>query len=320
MPPRLPGGSRTQGHEQGLGGVGPDGSVVVVVATTEEDLPGARMCLGELGLTAARVVAPSDTRRLLLAPVDDESEGARLVARLRAEGQSAVLRPAGGARLGAWTRHTRPIAIGGQLTLCFVWSEHDRRGLSKVVELDAGGGFGTGQHPSTRLLLEELAARITGGERVLDVGCGSGVLGLCALRLGASSAVGVDIDAQSIEATRRNAELNGFERRVEARCGPVDGIEEVFDVVLANIGRAALVELAPELIGRVSPSGWLAVSGFSPAQCSLVAALLRPLQVLAGRTYDEWSTIVLAPAPVPRPARPGAPPPGLRAMPSAFPP
>ena len=239
-------------------------------------------------------MAPSDVRRLLLVPVDNVSEGARLVARLRAEGQLAVLRPAGGAQLGAWTRHTCPITIGERLTLCFAWSEHDRRGLSNVVELDPGGGFGTGQHPSTRLVLDELVARITGGERVLDVGCGSGVLGLSALRLGASSAVGVDIEPQAIEATRRNADLNGFECRVETTLAPLGEIGGTFDVVVANIGRAALIELAPDLIACVSPTGWLAVSGISPAQSSVVAASLRPLEVLEHRTCDEWSALVLA--------------------------
>jgi ribosomal protein L11 methyltransferase len=268
--------------------------VIVVLATTEDELPGARARLRDLGVTAAEAVAPSDTRQLLLAPVDDEREGARLVARLRAEGQLAVLRPAGGAQLGAWMRHTRPMAIAEGLTLCFAWSEHDRRGLSNVVELDPGGGFGTGGHPSTQLLLEELAARITGGERVLDVGCGSGLLGLSALRLGASSVVGVDIEAHAIEATRRNAALNGFERKLEARLAPLGAIEGAFDVVVANVGRATIVELAQDLIARLSPNGWLAVSGISPAHGSLVAAALRPLRVLECRTYDEWSALVLA--------------------------
>jgi len=267
--------------------------MIVVLATTEDELPAAKARLRELGVTATTVAAPSDARRLLLGPVD-ESEGARLVARLHAEGQLAVLRPAGGAQLGAWTHHTSPITIGQRLTLCFAWSEQDRRGLTNVVELDPGGGFGTGGHPSTRLLLEELAARIAGEERVLDVGCGSGVLGLCALRLGASRVVAVDIHADAIEATRRNAALNGFERQMEARLAPLGAIEGAFDVIVANVGRATLVELAPELIRRVSPSGWLAVSGFSPAQCSLIAASLRPLQVLERRTSDEWSALVLA--------------------------
>jgi ribosomal protein L11 methyltransferase len=200
---------------------------------------------------------------------------------------------ASGAQLGAWNRNTRPIVVGERLTVCFVWSEHDRRGLSNVLELDPGGGFGSGEHPSTRLLLEELVARIIGGERVLDVGCGNGVLGLSALRLGASSAVGVDIQGRAIEATRRNAALNGFERRVEATQAPLVEIEGAFDVVVANIGRAATVELAADLLEHLSPSGWLAVSGISPGQCAHVAALFSPLEVLECTTRDEWSAVVL---------------------------
>jgi ribosomal protein L11 methyltransferase len=270
--------------------------VIVVVATTEGELAGVRARLGELGVSAGEVVAPSGARRLVLVPVD-EAAGPSLVARLRAEGEMVVMRPAGGARLEGWRRHTRPITIGERLSVCFVWSEHDRRDLAGVVELDPDGGFGTGEHPSTRLLVEELAGRITGGERVLDVGCGSGVLGLCALRLGASSMVGVDIDPRAIEATIRNAALNGCERRVEATAAPLCEIEGVFDVVVANIGRAGLVELAPQLVGLVSPGGWLAVSGFSPAQCSLVAALLSPLEVLDRQVCGEWSALVLADRP-----------------------
>jgi ribosomal protein L11 methyltransferase len=280
------------------------GAVIVVLPTTEGELAGVRARLGALGVSTVDVVAPSDARRLVLAPVDDVSEGQRLVARLRAEGQLAVMRPAGGARLEGWARHTRPIAIGERLSVLFVWSEHDRRGLSSVVELDPGGGFGSGGHPSTRLLAGELARRIAGGERVLDVGCGSGVLGLCALALGASRVVAVDIDAHAIEATRRNAALNGFEGRMEATLAPLGEVEGAFDVVVANIGRAGLVEVAPQLIGRLSSRGWLAVSGFSPAQCSHVAALLRPLEVVVRHSCDEWSALVLAAAPGPthRPA------------------
>jgi ribosomal protein L11 methyltransferase len=274
--------------------------VIVVVATIEEQVPAATERLRDLGVTTAEVVAPGDDRRLLLASVDDEAEAAHVVAVFRAEGWPAVQRPDGGARLAAWIDHTRPIVLGERLSLCFLWSEHDRRGLGNLLELDPGQGFGTGAHPSTRLVLEELMARLGGGEQVLDVGCGSGVLGLAALRLGASRAVGVDIEAPAIETTRRNAALNGLARQMEATLAPlgdVDGgdVDGAFDVVVANIGRAALVELAPGLVRRVSPTGWLAVSGFSPAQCPLAAALLRPLQVLAQRTCGEWSMVVLAP-------------------------
>ena len=176
--------------------------------------------------------------------------------------------------------------------MCFAWSEHDRGDLSRLIELGTGG-FGSGQHPSTQLVVEQLLERIKGGERVLDVGCGSGVLGLCALELGASFVVAIDIKAEAIEATRRNAALNGMERRVDATLAPLAEIEDEFDVVVANVGRAALVELAPALVQRALPGGWLAVSGFSPSQCSLVAGFLRPLVELERRTSGEWSALVL---------------------------
>ena len=137
-----------------------------------------------------------------------------------------------------------------------------------MVELGVGG-FGSGEHPSTRLVLEQLVARINGGERVLDVGCGSGVLGLCALRLGASCVVATDLKPDAIDATRRNAALNGMERQVEATRAPLAEIEDDFDVVVANVGRAALVELAPELVaargaGRVARREWdLALTVFA---------------------------------------------------------
>jgi len=118
------------------------------------------------------------------------------------------------------------------------------------------------------------------------------VLGLCALRLGASCVVATDIKADAVAATRRNAALNGLDRRLEATIAPVE-IEGTFDVVVANVGRAALVELAPELVQHVLPRGWLGVSGISPSQCSLVAGFLRPLVEHERRTSGEWSALVL---------------------------
>ena len=240
------------------------------------------------------MAAPSDTRRLVLAAAADDGEAERVAAVLRAEGQLVMTRPEGGARLEAWMRHTRPVTFGEQLGVCFVWSEHDRRRPARsMIELGPGG-FGNGEHPSTRLLVEELSARITGGERVLDVGCGSGVLGLCAIGLGAAHVVAVDIDPDAVESTRRNAALNGMDRRMEATLAPLDAIGGVFDVIVANIGRAALVELAPRLVGLLASDGWLAVSGISPTQCSLVAGFLGPLVEVERRTSGEWAALVLA--------------------------
>jgi ribosomal protein L11 methyltransferase len=190
-------------------------------------------------------------------------------------------------------RHTEPITFGERLSVCFAWSEHDRGNLPGLIELGAGG-FGSGQHPSTQLVVEQLLERIKGGERMLDVGCGSGVLGLCALKLGASRVVAIDVKAAAVEATRRNAVLNGMERQVDATVAPLAEVDGAFDVVVANVGRAAIVELSAELVARVRPGGWIALSGISPSQCSLVAGFLRPLVELDRRTSGEWSCLVLS--------------------------
>ena len=266
---------------------------MIAVATTEDELAGVCERLRALGVRSMYVVAPSDTRRVVLAALDDTPGEARLVASLRAEGAMAVTRPEAGAALQKWLRDTRSITFDGRLSVCRAWSEHDRADLPGLIELGPGG-FGDGRHPTTGQMIEVLTERIAGAERVLDVGCGSGILGLCALKLGAASLTALDINPDAVEAARRNADINGMGARMEATLAPLSEIEDAFDVVLANIARAGIVELAPELVSHVSPDGWLAVGGISPSQCSQVAGFLRPLAEVDRRTAGEWATLVLA--------------------------
>lgn len=266
---------------------------MISVATTEDELAGVCERLRALGVHSIDVVSPGGTRRIVLASVDDVWSVAGMVASLRVEGVTAVSRPDGGAALQKWQRDTRPVTFGDRLSVCRAWSEQDRSDLPGLIELGPGG-FGDGRHPTTQQLIEELLERIAGGERVLDVGCGSGILGLCALRLGAAQVVALDIDGDAVEAARRNARINGMGDRMEATSAPLGGIERTFDAVVANIARAGVAELAPELVSHVSPGGWLAVGGISPAQCSQVAGFLRPLVEVGRRTAGEWATVVLA--------------------------
>jgi ribosomal protein L11 methyltransferase len=267
--------------------------VIVVIAAREDDVADIHARLGELGEYAVSAKSVGEGRWVVLAAADDTGEAERLAVTLRAEGRLAVVRPHAGPRLEAWMRDTRPIRFEQRLSVCFAWSEHDRAGLPGLIELGPGG-FGNGDHPSTRLLIEQLLQRITGGERTLDLGCGSGVLGLCALELGAASLVAIDLKPEAIAATRRNATLNGMDQRVEAVVAPLSSIGGTFDAIVANVGRAAIVELAPQLRRLLAPDGWLAVSGISPQLCSLVAGFLHPLVEIEQRSSGEWAALVVA--------------------------
>src|SRR6185312_13594079 len=127
------------------------------------------------------------------------------------------------------------------------WRRHRRQPDDVVLALDPGMAFGTGLHPTTRLCLaalEPLADRgLLDGARVLDVGCGSGILAVAAIRLGAASAFGVDTDPIAIEATTANARRNRIARRVLAQAGTLPSGEEPFGVVLANLIAGLLVPL-----------------------------------------------------------------------------
>src|SRR4051812_7037259 len=217
------------------------------------------------------------------------TEAAERVAALRAGGAVATMRPVGGGHLDAWLRSNAPVVVGDRLCVRLPWCEEPAPppGVT-VVEIDPGRAFGTGSHPTTRLLLTALAARITGGERVLDVGCGSGVLAIAAAALGAAAVAGTDIEPEAERMTAVNADRNGVQVAVGAPTGR-------FDVIVANIGAGPLVELAPAISGWLAPGGWLGLSGLSPAQLSVVAAAYRLLDVTETLCDDDWAAMVLSP-------------------------
>ena len=152
--------------------------------------------------------------------------------------------------------------------------------------LDPGLAFGTGSHPTTALCLEWLAGTLHGGETVLDYGCGSGILGIAAARLGAQTVLGVDIDDNALIAARDNAAANGVEIALRHSRDP---LPERFDIVIANILTNPLCVLAPLLAGRVARSGQLALSGVLESQAEMVAAAYAPLIALeVGSVRDGW--------------------------------
>ncbi|MBS1709661.1 MAG: 50S ribosomal protein L11 methyltransferase [Armatimonadetes bacterium] len=162
----------------------------------------------------------------------------------------------------SWKQFFKPRRIGKHLVVRPSWEEFDSTPEDVVIVLDPGQAFGTGDHPTTRGCLEILEEVGATGLEIADIGCGSGVLSVAAMLLGAKSAVAVDVDPPSVEATQENAARNGVQ--VDARLGlgfdplPPDA---TYDLVLSNIISAALIALAPEASRRVRPGGRWVVSG-----------------------------------------------------------
>ena len=165
----------------------------------------------------------------------------------------------------AWKAFFPVLRVGRRLVIRPTWRRHRREPGDVVLALDPGMAFGTGLHPTTRVCLAALEALADDGRvkeaRVLDVGCGSGILAIAAVKLGATAAHGVDTDPIAIESTAANARRNRLGRRVTARLGSLPSGEPPFEVVLANLIAGVLVSLAGALREELRPGGTLLASG-----------------------------------------------------------
>jgi ribosomal protein L11 methyltransferase len=194
----------------------------------------------------------------------------------------------------AWKAYFPVMRIGRRLVIRPTWRRHRRAPDDIVLALDPGMAFGTGLHPTTRLCLAALEVVADRGDladaRVLDVGCGSGILTIAALKLGAASAVGVDTDPIAIEATVANARRNALARRARAREGTLPSGEPAFDVVLANLIAGLLVTLASSLHDELRPGGILVASGiFVDREADVVTAFERVgLAVIDRSAEGDW--------------------------------
>jgi ribosomal protein L11 methyltransferase len=200
-----------------------------------------------------------------------------------------------------WKRHFPVLRVGRRLVIRPTWRRHRAVRDEVVLALDPGMAFGTGLHPTTRLCLaglEGLADRgALHGRRLLDVGCGSGILAIAGVKLGAASALGVDTDPIAIEATTANARRNRIGRRVQAREGTLPSGERPFDVVVANLIASLLVRLASDLAGEVAGGGTLLASGIfvdreTEVRDAFVAAGLRVTNRLA---EGDWVALEAVP-------------------------
>ena len=186
-----------------------------------------------------------------------------------------------------WLKDFVPMQFGRRLWVC----PHDAdvpASDAVVIRLDPGLAFGTGTHATTALCLEWLDGLDLNGKRVLDFGCGSGILAIGALKLGAESATAVDIDPQAVTATLQNAQANDVGGRMTVGLSIADDSES-FDIVVANILAGPLIELAPDILSRLKPGGHIALSGILASQAKdVTGAYAGRVSLELHQSTDGW--------------------------------
>jgi ribosomal protein L11 methyltransferase len=221
--------------------------------------------------------------------------------RLRAEVESAarvdlrwpvvVVEPDTQDHLDAWRAFAQPRRAGPVVIQPDWLPDAPVAAGDVVVRLDPGRAFGSGSHPSTRLVIAAMAARLRPGDGVLDVGCGSGVLAIAAARLGAGEVIAVDVDPEARRATAENAARNGV--TVAVTDALVTELGGRFELVLANIGAGTLVELSPGLTARTAHGGHLVLAGLLADRADEVAAAYPDCPVVDRLVEDGWVALVL---------------------------
>jgi ribosomal protein L11 methyltransferase len=190
----------------------------------------------------------------------------------------------------AWLLGWKPMRFGRRLWVCAREDPAPEDTQAIVVRLDPGLAFGTGTHPTTALCLQILDSLPVAGENVIDYGCGSGILGLAALKLGAAHVTAVDLDHQALLATRDNAMRNGVSTQMTVQ-GIEDDLQSAY-CVMANILAGPLIELAPKLTAVCEPKGHLLLSGLLKTQAYAVkAAYASGFDMVQVVERDEWCCI-----------------------------
>lgn len=212
----------------------------------------------------------------------------------------------------AWKEFFHPLRLGERIIIRPSWREYTPGPDELVIELDPGMAFGTGLHPTTRNCVRLVEEATRPGEHVLDVGCGSGILSLAALKLGAADALALDVSGVAVEAAIENARINGLADRMDARLATLEGAGSepylplpsgvaflgaeigTFDLVLANIIARVIAELAPALLRATRPGGLLIASGIieerrDEAVGPLIAAGLTEIREIV---ENDWVTLI----------------------------
>ncbi len=195
-----------------------------------------------------------------------------------------------------WKKYFHATEIGDKLAIVPSWEEYDNKENRKILHIDPGAAFGTGTHATTSLCLSMLENYVAEGSKMLDIGCGSGILSIASVLLGAKTAVGVDIDAQSVKTAKENAELNNVSGKTEYIVGDLaDKINGKYNVVCANIVADVVIRLLGDVRAFMEENAVLLVSGIIDARENdvLAAAEKHGFKVKEKQYKDNWCAFAL---------------------------
>jgi ribosomal protein L11 methyltransferase len=194
-----------------------------------------------------------------------------------------------------WKKYFKPLRVSRNIVIKPTWERYAPVGRDIVIDIDPGMAFGTGQHPSTRMCLQAmedilLKDRTVKGWRVLDVGTGTGILGISCAKLGAERVVCVDIDKKAAEIARENVVINYVEDRVKVINRDVTTIHETFDLIIANLTAKILIKLRAHLLSLIENGGYLVVSGIIDQNRRDIEShfLAGEVSLLKDITEKEW--------------------------------
>lgn len=195
----------------------------------------------------------------------------------------------------SWKKFFKPTKIGSKIVIKPTWEEYDLQQGEIIVEMDPGMAFGTGTHETTAMCIEMLEKHVKCGTTVLDVGCGSGILSIAAIKLGAGQGAGIDIDENAIRISRENAKINDVAHRIEFRHGKIDEVVyEEYHIVVANILADVIVDMVPEIKRCMKCYGTFIASGIIQEKEEMVTKALEEvgLNIVEVIRRGEWVCLV----------------------------
>ncbi|WP_138159290.1 50S ribosomal protein L11 methyltransferase [Peptoniphilus catoniae] len=194
-----------------------------------------------------------------------------------------------------WKKYYHTLEIGKKIAIKPCWEVYENKDNRVIVEIDPGMAFGTGSHETTYLCLEALEKYIEPQDKVFDIGCGSGILAIAAIKLGAESALCVDIDENCIKASKNNAKLNKVDDRITIYKGNLlDKVEGKADVIISNIIAEIIAEMIPKLNSHLNKGGRFILSGIIHDKIGLIKSALERegLELVEIKEKNEWVRII----------------------------